>query len=92
MRIYGMAIEQVIILGVPFVFQACCLQHLTVESLVRQMNILGFSYLDGELNVMKSIGKGKMIPLHAMEAHGGGGGGEKRYSSYSYLTSALDGG
>jgi hypothetical protein len=30
----------------------------------------------------------KAVPLHAMEAHGG----ERRYSSYSYLTSALDGG
>jgi hypothetical protein len=29
--------------------------------------------------------KGEVIPLHAMEAHGGRGG-----SSYSYLTSALD--
>jgi hypothetical protein len=28
--------------------------------------------------------KGKGVPLHAMEAHGG----ERRYSSYSYLTSA----
>jgi hypothetical protein len=31
---------------------------------------------------------GKAVPLHAMEAHGG----ERRYSSYSFLTSALDGG
>jgi hypothetical protein len=33
--------------------------------------------------------KSKAAPLHAME---GDGGGERRYSSYSYLTSALDGG
>jgi hypothetical protein len=33
-------------------------------------------------------GKSKAVLLHGMEAHGG----EKRYSSYSYLTSALDGG
>jgi hypothetical protein len=33
--------------------------------------------------------KGKMIRLHAMEALGVG---ERRYSSYSFLTSALDGG
>jgi hypothetical protein len=32
--------------------------------------------------------KGKVIPLHAMEAHGG----ERRYSCYSFLTSAIDGG
>jgi hypothetical protein len=31
--------------------------------------------------------KSKTVPLHAMEAHEG-----RRYSSYSYLTSALDGG
>jgi hypothetical protein len=30
--------------------------------------------------------KGEGVPLHAMEAHG-----ERRYSSYSYSTSALDG-
>jgi hypothetical protein len=30
----------------------------------------------------------KAVALHAMEAHGG----ERRYSSYSYLTSTLDGG
>jgi hypothetical protein len=30
----------------------------------------------------------KAAPLHAVEEHGG----ERRYSSYSYLTSALDGG
>jgi hypothetical protein len=33
------------------------------------------------------IKKAKAIPLHAMEALG-----ERRYSSYSFLTSALDGG
>jgi hypothetical protein len=33
-------------------------------------------------------GKGKAVPLHAMEALGG----ERRYSSYSFTTSALDGG
>jgi hypothetical protein len=32
--------------------------------------------------------KSKTVPLHAMEVHGG----ERRYSSYSFLTSALDGG
>jgi hypothetical protein len=32
--------------------------------------------------------KKNVIPLHAMEEHGG----ERRYSSYSFLTSALDGG
>jgi hypothetical protein len=32
--------------------------------------------------------KVKLYPLHAMEAQRG----ERRYSSYSYLTSALDGG
>jgi hypothetical protein len=32
--------------------------------------------------------KGKAVPLHAMEALGG----ERRYSSYSFSTSALDGG
>jgi hypothetical protein len=31
--------------------------------------------------------KGKVMPLHAMRRLG-----ERRYSSYSYLTSALDGG
>jgi hypothetical protein len=31
--------------------------------------------------------KSKSVPLHAMEAHG-----ERRYSSYSFLISALDGG
>jgi hypothetical protein len=30
----------------------------------------------------------KGVPLHAIKAHGG----KRRYSSYSYLTSALDGG
>jgi hypothetical protein len=35
-----------------------------------------------------SYSKSKVIPLEAMEAHGG----ERRYSSYSFLTSALDGG
>jgi hypothetical protein len=29
----------------------------------------------------------KAVPLHAMEAHGG----ERKYNSYSFLTSALDG-
>jgi hypothetical protein len=33
------------------------------------------------------IYKGKAVPLHAMEALGG----ERRYSSYSFTTSALDG-
>jgi hypothetical protein len=33
--------------------------------------------------------KSKAVPLHAMEALGGG---ERRYSSYSFTTSALDGG
>jgi hypothetical protein len=32
--------------------------------------------------------KSKAVPLHAMEALGG----ERRYSSYSFSTSALDGG
>jgi hypothetical protein len=32
--------------------------------------------------------KSKAVPLHAMEAPGG----ERRYSSYSFRTSALDGG
>jgi hypothetical protein len=32
--------------------------------------------------------KSKAVPLHAMEALGG----ERRYSSYSFTTSALDGG
>jgi hypothetical protein len=31
---------------------------------------------------------GKTVPLHAMEALGG----QRRYSSYSFSTSALDGG
>jgi hypothetical protein len=35
-----------------------------------------------------NIKKGKAVPLHAMEALGG----ERRYSSYSFSTSALDGG
>jgi hypothetical protein len=34
------------------------------------------------------VHKSKAGPLHAMEAHGGGG--ERRYSSYSFLTSTLD--
>jgi hypothetical protein len=34
------------------------------------------------------IKKGKAVPLHAMEALGG----ERKYSSYSFTTSALDGG
>jgi hypothetical protein len=33
------------------------------------------------------FGKGKAVPLHAIEAPGGGGGD----SSYSFLTSALEG-
>jgi hypothetical protein len=37
---------------------------------------------------IKVYKKSKAVPLHAMKAPGGGG----RYSSYSYLTSALDGG
>jgi hypothetical protein len=36
------------------------------------------------VNIIK---KGKAVPLNAMEAHGG-----RRYSSYSFLTSAVDGG
>jgi hypothetical protein len=36
----------------------------------------------------KRQNKGKAVPLHAMEALGG----ESRYSSYSFTTSALDGG
>jgi hypothetical protein len=32
--------------------------------------------------------KGKAVPLHAMEALGG----ERKYSSYAFSTSALDGG
>jgi hypothetical protein len=32
--------------------------------------------------------KSKAVPLHAMEAHGG----VRRYSCYSFLTSALNGG
>jgi hypothetical protein len=38
--------------------------------------------------------KRKAVPPHAMEALGGRGGawGERRYSSYSFTTSALDGG
>jgi hypothetical protein len=40
------------------------------------------------LSTSKSKKKSKAVPLHAMEARGG----ERRYSSYSFLTSALDGG
>jgi hypothetical protein len=38
--------------------------------------------------MFKFMFKGKAVPLHAMEALGG----ERRYSSYSFSTSALDGG
>jgi hypothetical protein len=38
--------------------------------------------------VVKPKKKSKVVPLHAMETFGG----ERRYSSYSFLTSALDGG
>jgi hypothetical protein len=39
-------------------------------------------------HVTKINHKSKAVPLHVIEAYGG----ERRYSSYSYLTSALDGG
>jgi hypothetical protein len=42
------------------------------------------SHYDADLGISKS----KAVPLHAMEALGG----ESRYSSYSFTTSALDGG
>jgi hypothetical protein len=35
---------------------------------------------------IKKSKKSKAVPLHTMETHGG----ESRYSSYSFLTSALD--
>jgi hypothetical protein len=34
------------------------------------------------------VKKGKVVPLHSIEAHLG----DRRYSSYSFLTSALEGG
>jgi hypothetical protein len=40
--------------------------------------------------VRKLDKQGEAVPLHPMEALGGGG--EKMYSSYSFLTLALDGG
>jgi hypothetical protein len=36
-----------------------------------------------------NVTQSKAVPLHAMD---GGAWGERRYSSYSFLTSALDGG
>jgi hypothetical protein len=39
-------------------------------------------------NGVRAVKRSKAVPLHVMEAHGG----ERRYSSYLYLTSALDGG
>jgi hypothetical protein len=41
-----------------------------------------------DIGVSSLKGESKAVPLHAVVAHGG----EKRYSSYSFLTSALDGG
>jgi hypothetical protein len=43
---------------------------------------------DRKLNVQRLPEKGTAVPQHAMTAHGGG----RRYSSYSFSTSALDGG
>jgi hypothetical protein len=48
-------------------------------------------YLYNLPNTTRFVGstvKAKAVPLHAMEALGG----ERRYSSYSFTTSALDGG
>jgi hypothetical protein len=54
-----------------------------------------FCYIGSHINkttrftfVLQTGKKGKAVPLHAMEALGG----ERRYSSYSFSPSALDGG
>jgi hypothetical protein len=41
----------------------------------------------GRYGMTVGTGKGKVIPLHAMKAHGG----ERKYGSCSFLTSALYG-
>jgi hypothetical protein len=46
-----------------------------------------FTYYSDELRLQRVKKKGKAVPLHAMEAQG-----ERRYSSYSFYTSTLDGG
>jgi hypothetical protein len=45
--------------------------------------------LTAEARVRSRVSKSKAVPTHTMEAVGGG---ERRYSSYSFTTSALDGG
>jgi hypothetical protein len=47
-------------------------------------SVFKFTFL--EVRVEKALKKGKAVPLHAMEALEG----ERRYSSYSFSTSALD--
>jgi hypothetical protein len=59
---------------------------------IYQFNFVkGYKYLKVSRNTSKEFSKkkqSKAVPLHAMEAHWG----VRRYSSYSFLTSALDGG
>jgi hypothetical protein len=56
-----------------------CPAHLSLTHLIH-FTVSGSTY--------SWYGKGKAVPLHTMEALGG----ERRYSSYSFSTSALDGG
>jgi hypothetical protein len=49
---------------------------------------LDYLWLSHSLAMAASKSKSKAVPLHAMEALGG----ERKYSSYSFTTSALDGG
>jgi hypothetical protein len=53
----------------------------------RKNILLSLVYINNS-NKYNNKSKSKAVPLHAMEALGG----ERKYSSYSFTTSALDGG
>jgi hypothetical protein len=64
---------------------AYCHHHQDDELITQHLYFFCYSYSPTHAVMKKKV---KALPLHAM----GAPGGERRYSSYSYLTSALDGG
>jgi hypothetical protein len=64
---------------------------MTLKRILNKLYIFNILVCVITVNSEDSVGKGKkgkVVPLRSIEAHLG----ERRYSSYSFLTSALEGG
>jgi len=79
-----------------FIRKCICTNSNSDKSMHSASNRVQYLFICVHVKRQSSIGtcrqtnrKSKAVPLHAMEALGGG---ERRYSSYSFSTSALDGG